>query len=235
MASPGQALDYFRDEVLGIVERPNGSNHAPPVTDGYWDDAWCCMGFSYVLNGVGMEIHTALCDNVMNKAKRNEGGWRWVESDPQPGDGVIFEWGGGGYSDHIGMLESVRGDGKLVVLECNTRYNDARRMVRNWDGTVLGFARPPWDHETAPGAPVSAPSGQDVPTFPGTTRRGSRGDAVRQVQQRLADRGWRIGVDGDFGPQTFRVVTGFQSDKGLEVDGIVGPITWGSLWTSPIT
>lgn len=72
-----------------------------------------------------------------------------------------------------------------------------------------------------------------VPPFPGTVRRGSRGYGVRQVQQRLADRGWRVTVDGVFGPGTERVVRAFQSEKRLQVDGVVGPATWHALWTLP--
>lgn len=74
-----------------------------------------------------------------------------------------------------------------------------------------------------------------VPSFPGTVRRGSRGDAVRAVQQRLADRGWRIAVDGVYGPQTEAVVRKFQAEKGLSPDGVAGPLTWTALWTAPVT
>jgi peptidoglycan hydrolase-like protein with peptidoglycan-binding domain len=84
---------------------------------------------------------------------------------------------------------------------------------------------------------VVATQGQapGVPPFPGLVRRGSRGAAVRAVQQRLRDRGWRITVDGVFGADTERIVRAFQADKGLTVDGIAGPDTWRALWTSPIT
>lgn len=75
----------------------------------------------------------------------------------------------------------------------------------------------------------------DAPPYPGETHRGSKGDAVRQVQQRLKDRGWRITVDGDFGAKTEAIVKQFQGEKGLDVDGIVGPATWNSLWTAPTT
>lgn len=85
-------------------------------------------------------------------------------------------------------------------------------------------------------APTPPPApGPAVPPFPGTVRRGDRGESVRQVQQRLADRGWHIDVDGIFGPQTERVVTQFQAEKGLVVDGIAGPQTWHALWTVPVT
>lgn len=53
-----------------------------------------------------------------------------------------------------------------------------------------------------------------------------RGDDVRAWQQRLRDRGWAIGVDGIFGPQSDAVARAFQRDQGVRVDGIVGPVTW---------
>lgn len=69
--------------------------------------------------------------------------------------------------------------------------------------------------------------------FPGTVRRGSRGRAVKAVQQRLKDRGWKISVDGSFGPGTEAIVRRFQGEKGLKVDGIVGPTTWLYMCNAP--
>lgn len=86
--------------------------------------------------------------------------------------------------------------------------------------------------------PVQVPSPAPTPNhpWPGVyVQRGSRGDMVRTVQARLSARGWAIGVDGDFGPQTDRVVRQFQAEKGLGADGIVGPKTWNALWNAPIT
>lgn len=60
-------------------------------------------------------------------------------------------------------------------------------------------------------------------------KKGSSGDAVTAMQQVLAERGYSLEVDGDFGKQTDRVVREFQSDRGLTVDGVVGPITWAAL------
>jgi N-acetylmuramoyl-L-alanine amidase len=83
-----------------------------------------------------------------------------------------------------------------------------------------GFNVRQWLGRTAP--PVAKP-GTTVAGTP-TVRRGDRGDAVREVQQRL-----RISADGIFGPQTDTVVRMFQTDNHLTVDGIVGPQTWGAL------
>lgn len=87
---------------------------------------------------------------------------------------------------------------------------------------------------TVPPAPSSPPTPNHP--WPGVfARLGSSGDYVRTIQARLRQRGWTIGVDGQFGPQTDRVVRAFQADKNLGVDGVVGRNTWNALWNSPIT
>lgn len=69
-------------------------------------------------------------------------------------------------------------------------------------------------------------------------KRGSKGDAVRGVQQEFRDREGQhppqLALDGDFGPKTEAAVRGFQQalradDPSVAVDGIVGPVTWRAL------
>jgi hypothetical protein len=105
--------------------------------------------------------------------------------------------------------------------------------------SILGKAKA---GQPAAPAPVPVPVAQkpqapvnNYPAFPAVLRKGSKGVFVRQFQQKLRDRGWTIGVDGDFGPQTDRVVRAFQKDKHLVVDGIVGKNTWKAIFTSPVT
>lgn len=71
-----------------------------------------------------------------------------------------------------------------------------------------------------------------------TVRYGSRGSAVRAVQDQANFRNLRDGhsldVDGIFGPKTRAWVIGFQKAMrtmipGFAVDGIVGPQTWNAL------
>ena len=59
---------------------------------------------------------------------------------------------------------------------------------------------------------------------------GSRGDAVRKLQELLNALGYDCGsVDGIFGSKTKAAVLVFQKANGLGVDGIVGPLTWAKL------
>ena len=63
-----------------------------------------------------------------------------------------------------------------------------------------------------------------------TVSYGSRGDAVRKLQELLNALGYDCGsVDGIFGSKTKAAVLAFQKANGLGVDGIVGPLTWGKL------
>jgi peptidoglycan hydrolase-like protein with peptidoglycan-binding domain len=66
-------------------------------------------------------------------------------------------------------------------------------------------------------------------------RSGSRGDAVRGVQEEFqfrnlsGDPSRGLAVDGIFGPKTDAAVRGFQRALEITVDGIVGPVTWRAL------
>jgi peptidoglycan hydrolase-like protein with peptidoglycan-binding domain len=62
-----------------------------------------------------------------------------------------------------------------------------------------------------------------------TLRQGSRGPAVRDLQQRLVQQGAALDADGAFGPATRRAVVAWQAGHGLGADGVVGPLTWSAL------
>lgn len=61
-------------------------------------------------------------------------------------------------------------------------------------------------------------------------RQGDVGDAVRDVQQRLArSLQLPLAADGEFGSHTRTAVQQFQRLRGLTADGVVGPETWREL------
>lgn len=60
-------------------------------------------------------------------------------------------------------------------------------------------------------------------------KKGSQGEAVKKLQQTLNGKGYKLTEDGDFGNKTEAAVKAFQKANGLEVDGEVGPMTWGVL------
>ncbi|MDU4692823.1 MAG: peptidoglycan-binding protein [Dermabacter sp.] len=92
-----------------------------------------------------------------------------------------------------------------------------------------------------PSGPVRSVSGRtrnshlpnDVIQVNGRWR--SKGLAVWQA--RMQARGWNIGkdgADGRYGNDTERVVRQFQKNKGLAVDGKIGPATWRAAFELPV-
>jgi len=51
------------------------------------------------------------------------------------------------------------------------------------------------------------------------------GEDVKTLQMALSQAGYRVGVDGQFGPRTDQVVQRFQQQHGLRIDGVVGVLT----------
>lgn len=134
-----------------------------------------------------------------------------------------------------GMSLAVRGHREIISTMCPGP--DAQARVEALDGTdpAGGIVVP------VPGTgnpvPITPPEAW-WPAWPGrflSYPPVMRGDDVYVWQARMAERGWRIDVDGAFGPQSSNVARAFQADKGLVVDGIVGPVTWDAAWTAPVT
>lgn len=83
-------------------------------------------------------------------------------------------------------------------------------------------------------SPAPTPEPTEAPISYTTLSRGSMGDDVRALQQKLKDLGYLSGaVDGDFGNKTKKAVEAFQKDMGLKVDGIAGRETLTMLYALP--
>ncbi|MFN7854081.1 MAG: peptidoglycan-binding domain-containing protein, partial [Dolichospermum sp.] len=63
-----------------------------------------------------------------------------------------------------------------------------------------------------------------------TLKQGAKGQKVQQLQEILTALNLNPGtIDGDFGNNTLKAVKQFQSQKGLEADGVVGKKTQDAL------
>ena len=62
-----------------------------------------------------------------------------------------------------------------------------------------------------------------------------RGPDVRQWQQQMKARGWKVRVNAIYDKKAEEICRTFQQEKGLRVDGVVGEDTWRAAWLAPVT
>ena len=146
---------------------------------------------------------------------------------------AVFVWNGKKYS-HVGLFV---GDGTVIeAMGTINGVTTTRVTAGKWThwGELVGIDYVNTGKEAssnvistgAAGGVEKSPSGQP------TLRRGSKGDAIRELQTMLDKLGYDLGpcgIDGDFGKATEAAVRSFQSDHRLAVDGIAGPATYGEL------
>lgn len=112
--------------------------------------------------------------------------------------------------DLVEVTRRVNG-GKNGIDDRRTFTAKAKAAVARLEGFVLTGEAPPTN-----GRPV--------------LRRGSKGDAVGDLQRLLQKAGFAVAIDDDFGPGTEVAVSAFQKQQRLDpVDGIVGQDTWTAL------
>jgi N-acetylmuramoyl-L-alanine amidase len=126
---------------------------------------------------------------------------------------------------------------KVIAELCKIYKLDENDIVRHYDVTHKPCPKPFVDHperfsefkelvKAILNPPKKTPVNASTIRYPGTLlRKGSRGESVKKVQQKL-----KVTSDGIFGPITERAVKNFQKKNGLVVDGIVGKATWNKLF-----
>lgn len=122
--------------------------------------------------------------------------------------------------------QTTPGYGQVVTLPTSSLSNQ-------FSGTVapLNTPTPAVNAQVTP-RPTATPS----PTPAGSLKLGSKGQEVRNVQQKLKQLGFYKGeVDGDFGEATEKAVKAFQKQYGLTVDGKVGANTLAKLAAAKAT
>ena len=83
---------------------------------------YCAMFASYCLDWAGVPcagMPSAYCPDIVNAAR--EAGCTPYNEDAEPGDLVLFDWGGDGLADHVGIVEENHpSEGYMTTIEGNT-------------------------------------------------------------------------------------------------------------------
>ena len=126
-------------------------------------------------------------------------------------------------------------------ITTHAAVSEAFRRSNHWDpGPGFPFERflARVRAELAGSSEQAAGEAPPLKADPPLLRKGSRGWEVKRLQKLLLGHGLlpdATQVDGVFGEITKAAVQAFQQLYDLEVDGIVGPLTWHALETLPVT
>lgn len=160
MATAKTLLELARREI-GTAESPAGSNRVKYNTAYYGRVVagaaypWCCVFLWWLFREAGCAAlffgggRTASCGELAAWAKRTG---RFAAGDYRPGDLVFLRFSGQ-QIQHIGLVESVRGDGALVTIEGNTgagsdaNGGQVQRRIR-FAQAAAGAFRPEYEEET---------------------------------------------------------------------------------------
>ena len=167
-----------------------------------------CSGIVYaILHDLGVLKHDMRAKDFQDKSTPV------ALKDLQLGD-LVFDKTSN--ATHMGVY-----DGFGYVIESRGRdYGVTKRLLKNTNFVIGG--RLDWFDN-------------DVPVLTRNLRYISdnlmRGQDVKQCQERLNLKGYDAGVeDGIFGLRTYDAVIEFQTENNLEVDGVVGKLTWAKLF-----
>ena len=186
--------------------------------------AWCDAFVDFVILktcehfGKGAETaRMVLCgdfdDYTYNSVNLYKKAGRWSNT-PHRGGQIFF-----GGSGHTGIVTSVE-SGTVHTIEGNKGDEVRRCSYSTSTPSIIGYGRPRYDLIT--GKLTAA----DMPLI----KKGSKGYAVKKLQEMLNEKGFKLTVDGDFGPATDAAVRAYQKANHLEADGEVGEKTWGTLF-----
>lgn len=131
-----------------------------------------------------------------------------------------------------------RWDGITTLKKYTGAGHDQWSHISIWRSRANEYPKLWVPNQTPPAPPTSYPAwpGRMIQYKQGwNSSQRYKGQDVRTWQEKMRNRGWRITVDGDFGPESSRILKAFQKEKGLLVDGILGPRSWAATWTLPTT
>ncbi|MEM6849963.1 MAG: TIGR02594 family protein, partial [Pseudomonadota bacterium] len=187
------------------------------------EDAWCAVAVNGVLVESGYpSTGSALARSFMKYGTRL--------SRVVPGSIVVFPRGRHAWQGHVGIVETLNGDGTITILDGNAS-NMVKRSRYKISSILPGGIRWPPGAEIPPEVRSRAVAANANDLGDRLLREGDRGADVEELQVALD----RLGLMENntelalFGPDTDEAVRAFQKTNGLKRDGIVGPATIAAL------
>ena len=202
--------------------------------------AACCVGI-YLLAPGTMDAYTSLDRerNATPTPTANTASMLMVTADPAntpAATALVLKLGTAG--DEVTRLQTQLKTLGYYTGEVDGQYGQATalavKLFQNQQGLIAdGLAGADTLASLYGGkADYYIPTPTPSPT-PSKLSKGDQGDAVKSLQQRLKDLGYYAGsVDGDYGGGTQEAIRLFQSQNGLDVDGVCGSATMAAVFAS---
>ena len=202
----------YGDEMHAI--QPSNMDKNAPWCDAFvdWVILQMCRHFGYGETTAKKVLCGDFDDYTYNSVNLYKKAGRWSKT-AHRGDQIFF-----GGSGHTGIVTSVS-NGVVHTIEGNKGDEVRRGSYSVNSPSIIGYGRPRYELITG------QMTAEDMPLI----KRGSKCEAVKKLQQILNAKGYKLSVDGDFGPATEAAVKAYQKANHLEVDGEVGPMTWAAL------
>lgn len=151
-------------------------------------------------------------------------------------------------AEKLNIRSTPSSDGKVLGIARRGNLLDVSGLSDGWiqvsyDGKT-GYVSPEYvllspgsdDSISVSPAPTAVPSVNSAPEAEGVLKKGSRGEAVRELQEKLITLGYLDGhADGIYGNDTVSAVKSFQRNMGLSADGIAGASTLAALTEAAAT
>lgn len=119
----------------------NGYNKIKPLPQGYkvkYSDQWCATFVSYIASISNMVKFPYECSvpRMWNKAKKN----KQTTKRPKKGYLIIYDWNNNKSLDHVGIVESVKGQ---VITTIEGNYSDSvkRRKILKTSSCIYGYIK----------------------------------------------------------------------------------------------
>lgn len=187
------------------------------------DVAWCGLTQAFCCTVAGIRPPFGPTDTDK---------WMWAQSfgsddgfehqvEPVLGSIVVMKREGGG---HVTTFEGWANSGHTSFKGRGGNQSDEVNVSTYSVDDVIAWVWPR-------GVPLPVPGPTPEPAEKPVLAKGDTGPYVVELQTDLNHQleGCRLVVDGDFGSGTESAVITYQLTRGLEADGVVGPMTWDAL------
>lgn len=223
---------YIRKASGGYSNAIAGKVNTTGRADADCDVLANCVGYAYGrFNEIGGYGYCKYLSPVNAENFPEYSGGLQTGSEPKLGAVMVWKKGatltGSDGAGHVCVVEQIFADGSIATS--HSGWNSSafwtetlRKGDGNWRSSWMGSA---YTFRCF----IYNPAVSDSEATIITLKNGARGQAVKDWQTKMNSIGYRLDVDGSFGPACVAACKHFQKEHGLEVDGVAGIATQTTL------